>query len=370
MNKSRLLVVPALLGLMSIAAPAAAEVRAWLLADKPTTADYIPNADYQYSSENQPGKVVRSGVGTYSVVFKGQGANSNPNAVHVTAYGGNHTCQLMNWLSFGAEVIANVKCYKIPQGTLVDGKFTAFFYKEDGVFNHDAAHLWADKPTSSSYTPNMAYQWSSAGLANTVTRSAVGTYKAKLPGMGSGRLGTVMVTAHGTAAARCKVSNWNLATAENTAYVGVNCFNSAGAKTDNRFVLTYTKDTHLGDDGDDYFGAYVGATNPTLSSYTPVSSHRYASPTGTAQPDKITRLAIGSYRVHLPAMHNLFASEIAVAYGTDSNYCTIKSWADDDFSDHTTGTNANVTCWNSTGAAADSKFLLQHITSDIIIIPL
>jgi hypothetical protein len=68
------------------------------------------------------------------------------------------------------------------------------------------AYLLADQPTSSSYTPPLAYQFNSSGATNTVVRTGVGAYTATLPFLAA-YTGHVQVTAYGTGSERCKVVN-------------------------------------------------------------------------------------------------------------------------------------------------------------------
>jgi hypothetical protein len=87
------------------------------------------------------------------------------------------------------------------------------------------AYLWADQPTAPSYTPSLAYQFNSSGATNTVVRTGVGRYTAKLPNLGS-QTGQVQVTAYGTGSERCKVERWY--PSGTTQQVNVRCFTSTG----------------------------------------------------------------------------------------------------------------------------------------------
>src|SRR5712691_4781696 len=101
------------------------------------------------------------------------------------------------------------------------------------------AYLWADQPTSPSYTPPLAYQFNSSAATNTVVRTGVGAYTAMLPYLGA-IAGTVHVTAYGTGSEACKVASWSPGYPfVNTQWVNVRCFTSAGVPADARFTMTY-----------------------------------------------------------------------------------------------------------------------------------
>src|SRR5262245_42166976 len=57
-------------------------------------------------------------------------------------------------------------------------------------------YVWANQPSSASYTPSLTYQFNSAGGTNTITRSGVGQYTVHFPGL-STLGGHVQVTAYG-----------------------------------------------------------------------------------------------------------------------------------------------------------------------------
>ena len=114
-------------------------------------------------------------------------------------------------------------------------------------------YIWANSATSAigvPYTPSTVYSYNAVGrsAANTVTRTAVGVYSVTCKGVGGGALfggsgtwgpgGHVQVTAYGSEDADyCKVSSWTTGGADFT--VGVRCYNSAGALSDNRFDLLF-----------------------------------------------------------------------------------------------------------------------------------
>ncbi|HEX9671482.1 MAG TPA: hypothetical protein VGC93_18590 [Thermoanaerobaculia bacterium] len=114
-------------------------------------------------------------------------------------------------------------------------------------------YVWANNGTSAigtPYTPSTVYSYNAVGraAANTVTRTAIGTYTVTCKGVGGGALfggsgswgpgGHVQVTAYGGEDAdQCKVVNWTTGGANLSA--SVRCYNHAGALSDNRFDLLF-----------------------------------------------------------------------------------------------------------------------------------
>lgn len=115
-------------------------------------------------------------------------------------------------------------------------------------------YLWAHDGSSAigvPYTPSTTYSYNAVGraAANTVTRTAIGTYTVTCKGVGGGALfsgsgswgagGHVQVTAYGSEDADyCKIAGWGTGGADFTATVA--CYNSAGGRSDSRFDLLFT----------------------------------------------------------------------------------------------------------------------------------
>ena len=114
-------------------------------------------------------------------------------------------------------------------------------------------YIWANNATSAigaAYTPSNVYSYNAVGkaTANSVTRTAVGTYTVTCKGVGGGALfagatswgpgGHVQVTAYGSEDADyCKVQSWTTGGADFSATV--RCYNHAGAASDSRFDLLF-----------------------------------------------------------------------------------------------------------------------------------
>ena len=106
-----------------------------------------------------------------------------------------------------------------------------------GVPAEPAAYLWANKPAAASYHPASAFRDSSAGIAPSVTRSGVGAYLVRLPGMPLG--GSAQVTAYGRGRSECQLSS--IRKTDKPQRIGVLCFKPDGDPVDSRFYLTFTR---------------------------------------------------------------------------------------------------------------------------------
>ena len=62
-----------------------------------------------------------------------------------------------------------------------------------------SAFVWANHPSTASYTPSATYQWNShhpGAAVNTITRTGKGSYTVRLPGLDA-KSGTAIATAYG-----------------------------------------------------------------------------------------------------------------------------------------------------------------------------
>ncbi len=92
-------------------------------------------------------------------------------------------------------------------------------------------YVWANNASPAlnvAYTPSTTYSYNADGRApaNSVRRTAVGTYQVACRGIGGGAAwgsgGHVQVTAYGSSASYCKVGSWGSAGADVT--VNVRCY--------------------------------------------------------------------------------------------------------------------------------------------------
>jgi hypothetical protein len=212
-------------------------------------------------------------------------------------------------------------------------------------------YVWANSPSAAigvPYTPATAYNRSSSGAFNTVTRTAVGVYTVRFVGAG-GAGGMVNVTAWGSLNTNCKVSFWGASGNDETATV--RCFTGAGVATDAFFSASYAAPKqNPGDIG------FVWANNATSAAYTPSLGFQFNSSGAT---NTIVRSGVGNYLVYLPWLGNAASGHVKVtAYGSDSNICKVGWWGQQG------GLRIiNVLCYTAAGVAADSLYTLTYVSS-------
>ena len=211
---------------------------AYLYANKPASADYTPDPNYQFNStdmNNAVNTVHRTGAGSYQVTLPGMPAGESN--LQVTT-DGDGNCRLSNWSNGTTGIVATVNCRSVPPSTLTDDYFDILYTDNvgmTGVSRPNAAYLFANKPTTSLYTPAAAYRYSS-GMSPYLKRTRVGAYIVQLPGMPKG--GAAAVTAVGTGKSRCQLTSISTTTPQK---VGVACFTPSGNPVDSKFTFSYTK---------------------------------------------------------------------------------------------------------------------------------
>jgi hypothetical protein len=359
----------------------------WLdQASRPVGEEYTPNRDYQFNQRfdyvgTPPTRVfypaadntvTRLGAGRYLVRFPN--FNVRDGVVHVTAYGGNHHCKVEKWRPVGVsvrELQVFVRC-RNAANVLADGQFNVLFYKNGAMSDlYGHSYLLSDNPTTSFETP--VNQYNSRAGSSSVRRLPLagggfenGLYEVTLPGMAlsSVKGGTVLVTAYGTSAAKCKVEYWVASGSD--IKVNVRCF--VGSRPSNtRFTLSYfekpgTLAISVAEDQNEAW--YVWAnTTPTPSRF--YQSNSYGNPRTTTDATKatLTSLSTGRYRVTLPGVKafNKTTTQLT-GYGSDSSYCNTVAWIPS-----TGATDVTVQCYDASGSPADSKFDLLYYTNQTIL---
>jgi hypothetical protein len=210
------------------------------------------------------------------------------------------------------------------------------------------AFLWADQPTSASYTPSTTYQTNSLGGTNTIVRNGTGDYSITLPGMAGqgGDGGNVQVTAYGSSGTeRCKVASWAPNWLGMT--VNVRCHSTSGSAADSRFTMMYQNNNAV---VSYYDQGYVWANQATTGSYTAPAPYSWSSRGGA---NTIQRLGTGRYSVTFPSLVVNGGNLQVTAYGTGTEYCNATSWG---------GTTAYISCFSRTGAPADTQFSASYTT--------
>jgi hypothetical protein len=213
------------------------------------------------------------------------------------------------------------------------------------------AYLWANQPTSPSYTPSLSYQFNSSGSTNTVMRTGVGAYTALLPNLGTAA-GVVHVTAYGGGTEVCKVGSWD--PSGSTQQVHVQCFTSGGAPVDTLFTMTYAYPRSAARPM-----AFLWADQPTAATYTPSLSYQFNSSGAT---NTVRRMGVGTYTALLPNLGAATGHVQVTAYGPGSERCKVGSW---DPSGSTQ--QVHVQCFTSAGMLVDTRFTMTYV-SDISLV--
>ena len=126
-------------------------------------------------------------------------------------------------------------------------------FADPGRSASEQCYVWANEHTraiGSAYSPSSIYSFNAVGraAANSVVRTAIGSYTVTCKGVGGGPLfggsgtwgagGHVQVTSYGTEDADyCKVGGWSTGGADFSATV--RCYNHQGILSDNRFDLLF-----------------------------------------------------------------------------------------------------------------------------------
>jgi len=190
--------------------------------------------DFQLNSAGYANKINHLGLGTYQVSFSGLGVDGG--VAQVTTFGGGHPdqCRIGRWWVSGFDEVVEVSCHSLA-GSLVDRPFTASYTNVVKNPGYGFGYLWADQPTTASYTPDPYYQYTTdpAGSPNTIVRTSTGRYQVTMTGVSSPQE-DVMVSTYGLAdvGARCRVA----ASVGQSAWVDCD---AGGTAVDSMFVLTY-----------------------------------------------------------------------------------------------------------------------------------
>lgn len=313
----------------------------YVWANQPTAASYTPSNTYQFNSSGATNTIVRTAVGTYTVKFPNLAASAG--TVHVSAYGtGSQSCKVVNWFPSGSEEHVNVACFN-SAGSRADALFTVSFNLPAGNIG-PLGHVWADQPSTASYTPSASYRFNSSGGTNTISRSGVGAYTVRLPGLAASA-GNVKVTAYGGGSELCKVGNWFPSGADQL--VNVRCYSTSGAAVDTRFTMTYARNMGItGIPGQP--SGYAWANQSTTASYTPSTSYKFNSSGGT---NTISRSGVGAYTLSIPGV-GVGGGHVQVsAYGSGTAECKVASWFPSGGAQK-----VNVRCFSTTGAPVDSLY--------------
>ena len=336
--------------LLLAAGDARAEAVGFVWNSGPTiSGTFTPDSSYSYNSGGGAVSITHNNTGSYSVTFAGLGNGLNSD-VEVTGYGsGANFCQSDGWgSSNGTDVSATVLCFT-PAGALADNSFT-LMYESRTSADHvpSEAFLWANQPTTASYTPALDYQYVYGGATSTVTRNSTGNYTALIPGFTSNRP-SLMVTAYGATPAHCGVQS--LTSGVSGAEINVICTNVHGVLADTIFELSYTQnlmpDYSQGATG----GGAILANMPKAS--TPYVPFIHFSIQIDGESMMVHETAVGAYDWYMNVENQWTSTNVlAVAYGHVGTYCNVQDWGSSSVE-----TDVYINCFNFAGHPLPAKFL-------------
>ncbi|MEV7415586.1 hypothetical protein [Streptomyces sp. NPDC089919] len=207
---------------------------AYLWANQPSAAGYVPATAYQFNSAGATNTITRSGTGSYLVRLPAIGSSAGH--VQVTAYGDAAArCKVGSWTVSGTAQLVRVYCSN-AFGRALDHRFSLTYTRATGLLRTTpAAYAWADRPTNAGYNPAAAYSYNSSGVVNRIRRTGVGVYQFHPANMPLAN-GTVQVTAYGPDAAYCKVDFWTPGSG-----VQVRCFSALGAPKDTFYDVSFQR---------------------------------------------------------------------------------------------------------------------------------
>jgi hypothetical protein len=180
-------------------------------------------------------------------------------------------------------------------------------------------YVWADQPTSASYTPSTFYSFNRSGGAITITKPAgtTGQYSVRFAGL-SGLLGgksTVKVTGYFPDNTYCKPSSPKLV----SNVIKVRCFNgTTGALANAFYTVAITRNyVEL---------AFAHANLPTSTNYAPLAGASW-NPAGGI---RVFRFSTGEYQVKFIKLGSRLTSngghvQVSVI-NTGGQHCKVRSW--------------------------------------------
>jgi hypothetical protein len=216
----------------------------------------------------------------------------------------------------------------------------------------------ANDPTNAGpYTPSDDYNQNSTGAKNTIVRTGTGSYAVTFTNLANweGEAGTTLVTSLGSAGEHCNDSAWSSnGTADTT--VTVHCWSAAGALVDSQFDAAYIRPVSSPGPF-----AYLWLDDETTSTvgYTPSTFHQFNSTGGI---NTTTRNAIGDYTVRLAGLSSDGGTVKVTGFSGSANFCKAEWWAPSGADEL-----VEVRCFDSAGAAVNSKFTLVWADSQSIL---
>ena len=347
--------------------------QAYLWADQPSADAYTPNEGAQFNSAGQTNTIVRTGVGAYTLTFPG--ITTVTANVHVTASSGSAegselvpgtTCKVATAAVAGAGGLEQfVVCFNAA-GEPADSGFSFLLNAGDMFLGEHGAYLWANDPTSDSYTPDEHYQYNSTSALNTVTKSEVGHYQVLLPGLAA-FTGNIQVTAASGStlgevpAVSCGMSGTGDAGGDARG-VSVRCADRSGTAVDSGFTLLFVVGVADPATGASIWarGGYAKITHSSVSNKYDAGAHFQFNSNGGF--NQIQRTAVGMYTITFPNVGAEAGNVQVTAWGTEhpSAVCSVSYW---DIQEGTDGKNfiVNAACYDAAGNPVDSFLWVTYV---------
>lgn len=211
-------------------------------------------------------------------------------------------------------------------------------------------YVWANQPTSASYTPSLSNSFNRSGGSILITKPAgtTGQYTVRFNGLSPllGAKSTVKVTGFGsTGNEYCQPSSPRLA----SNVVKIRCFRgNTGAPVNAYYTVLITKNYAE--------NAFAHGNLPSGNNYAPQANASW-NPAGAM---RVFRIGTGMYQVRFSGLGSRLTANgghaQVVAVGTGSQHCKVDGW----------GTNSgdlfvSVLCFTKTGAPVNVKFNLLFV---------
>ncbi len=347
-----------------IVCPPQVSAGAWAMTASPESPVELP-VENAYSSASGYVSVGRSSPGRYEVTMPGVGRNSLLTGdlggiAHVVARSvlpAVRRCDMTGF--FGAATDAetiHVNCDDAA-GNPADTRFFVHFSRPAAGTGR-RAYLSTDATDSTSYVPNLLFNYNSTGRPNRIDVVSPGIYQATLPGLGRDGGAVALTTMNGSRT--CQIRYWGASGAD--LQVSVGCFDLNGIPANSRWALTYVDEAPLAPGGGE--AAYLWADDPTAASYTPSTQYQWHS---RGQTNTITRSGTGRYEVALP----LLAAPVGPGGAGDTVHPVVHVTAYDGGGAHACQVETlmadpartalvGVGCTDAAGLAADSRFVLLY----------
>jgi hypothetical protein len=330
-----------------VSAPLSATSALGYLRTESATGPFVLDPFYTAnSSQVAPNQVTHLGTGAYQVDFPGLGYEGGGN-VQVTAIGTTgEKCKIGTWFPYLGTQRVYVLCFG-SNGAPANSRFTVIYHRRSNLPGVQGGYVFADQPTTWTYTPSLGTQWNSTGAAITISHgNSTGYYMVRFPGQSfSG--GTVQVTAVGWGAEHCKVVEWrDIGVADQQAVVA--CFDNSGRGVDTLFSAVLSKGSPFNTPS---YG-YVVADEPTNPSYISYLAATRVYANGVRGPVSITRSGVGRYTVYFQGLGGASKEPTSVkvtGYGPTADACKLVGWA-------FRSASVDVACFNPAGAPVDTKF--------------